>query len=94
MTNQKKTAERWGAQGGQGNAENSLNSQYSVFVEQVTALVEQRDRLGGYPFASAMKLAEQHGINQDDATTAMRESRRFCLDVATRNLHLLRGTKL
>lgn len=29
MTNQKKTAERWGAQGGQGNAENSLKSEYS-----------------------------------------------------------------
>ncbi len=30
MTNQKKTAERWGAHGGQGSARNTLNSQYST----------------------------------------------------------------
>lgn len=87
----KENAAQAGQQGGKGKAE-QLN--YSLFLEQVTVSVRRHNRSGGYPFASAMELAQQHGINQDDATTAMRESRRFCLDVATRNLHLLRGAKL
>lgn len=87
----KENAAQAGQQGGKGDAE-QLN--YSLFIEQVTVSVKHHNRSGGYPFTSAMELAQQHGINKDNATTAMRQAGRFCLDVDTRNLHLLRSAKL
>lgn len=87
----KENAAQAGQQGGKGKAE-QLN--YSLFIDQITRLVLDRPA-SGYPFASAMKLAQQHGINQDNATTAMRESRRFCTAITNGNLFLsCRGAKL
>lgn len=71
----KENAAQAGQQGGKGNA-GQLD--YTAFIDQLTRLVLQRNNSTGYPFADAMKLAEQHGINEEDAIAAMRESRRFC----------------
>ena len=59
----------------------------TIFIDQLTRLLLDRPA-SGYPFASAMKLAKQHGINEEDAITAMRESRRFCTGIETRQLFL------
>lgn len=57
------------------------------FIKQLTRLLLDRPA-SGYPFASAIELADHYGINEEDAITAMRESRRFCTDVETRHLFL------
>lgn len=92
MTTKENTAQA-GQQGGesQGNTEGN----YSLFIDQVTRLVLRHNNGIGYPFTEAMQVAKQHGINQDAATTAMRESRLFCTAITNGNLFLsYRGAKL
>lgn len=57
------------------------------FIDQLTRLLLDRPA-SGYSFVSAMELAQQHGISEEDAVTAMRESRRFCTGIETRQLFL------
>ena len=83
-------------QGGkvEGNTYGMYSANYSSFLDKITYLTLRFNNCTGYPFSDEMRVARQHGIKQNAAITAMRESRRFCTAIENGNLFLSYGGRL